>query len=155
MFDELRVPLSAAETAQARDYLDHNEFGPAFETALDHLSEKHVPITGVLRERVAKTAAYSKRAVDCLRFCPDVDQSRWRSVDNTWEGLEIEERLPGPRDVAWLVCNRCPEVLFRFDSHAAMMGKVPYRCGILATDGGIAVFTEAVAALNHLERCWT
>ena len=154
VLDELCALLPPKQAADARDFLDHNEFGLAFETAVDHLSEEHVPITAALRTRVAATAAHSRRVLDGLRFCPDADQPRWRVVEDTWEGLEIEERLPSPRDVAWLACNRCPEVLFRFDSHAAMMGKVPYRCGILGADGGITELASGQDLLARLERCW-
>jgi hypothetical protein len=153
VFDELCALLPPEQAADARDYLDHNEFGLAFETAVDHLSEESVPITAGLRRRVTETAAYSQRVLDSLPYCPDADQPRWRKVEDTMEGLEIEERLPSPADVAWLACNRCPEVLFRFDSHAAQMGKAPYRLGILLADGGIEEL--AGYGLDRLERCWS
>jgi hypothetical protein len=45
VFDEMRALLPPEPAADARDYLDHNEFELAFETAVDHLSEESVPIT--------------------------------------------------------------------------------------------------------------
>ena len=145
---ELCALLPSEQTEAAWDYWQHGEAGLAFETALDALSDEHRPIAAELRRRVATTARHSERALDCLRFCPDPSQPRWRVVEET------EVPLPGPDDVAWLACNRCPEVLFRFDSYAASMGKVPYRCGIIGQDGHVTVFAGAVAALDHLERCW-
>lgn len=153
VFDEMCALLPPGPAADARDYLDHNEFALAFETAVDHLSEESVPISAALRGRITEAAAYSQRVVDSLPYCPDVDQPRWRRVEDTMEGLEIEERLPGSGDVAWLACNRCSEVLFRFDSHAALRGKVPYRLGILLADGGIEEL--AGNGLDRLERCWS
>ncbi|MFC0545752.1 MafI family immunity protein [Kutzneria chonburiensis] len=152
VFDELCALLPAEQAADARDYLDHNESALAFETAVDHLSEESVPISAALRGRIAEAAASSKRVLDSLPYCPDVDRPRWRKVEDTMEGLEIGERLPSPVDVAWLACNRCPEVLFRYDSQAALMGKVPYRQGILLADGGVE---EVVGrGVDRLERCW-
>lgn len=146
---ELCALLPPEPAEMAWDYWGHNEAGLAFETAMDQLSEDHVPIGSALRRRVAETAAYSERVQSGLRFCPDPDQLRWRVV----EGSDIP--LPGADDIAWLACNRCPEVLFRFDSYAATMGKVPYRCGVVREDGDVTVFTDAVTALDHLERCWS
>jgi hypothetical protein len=147
------LPPELADTVW--DFWGHAEAGLAFETAVDQLSEDHVPIDATLRQRVAEAARYSDRVLDGLRFCPDAERPRWHVVENTLAGLEIEERLPGKDDVAWLACDRCPEVLVPFDSYAASMGTAPLRYGVLAADGAVAVFTAAISALDHLERCWS
>ncbi|MFC0435170.1 hypothetical protein [Kutzneria buriramensis] len=152
---ELCALLPPAQVEMVWDYAGHAEVELAFETAVDYLSGAHLPIDAGLRARVRDACSYSERVRDALRFCPDSSQPLWRIVEDTWDGLEIEERLPDRTDAAWLACNRCPEVLFRFDSVAASMGKVPYRCGVLAENGEITEFTDAVDALDHLERCWS
>jgi hypothetical protein len=107
VFDEMCALLPPEQAADARDYLDHNELALAFETAVDYLSEESVPITAALRRRIAEAAAYSQRVLNSPPYCPDADQPRWHRVEDTMAGLEIEERLPGSGDVAWLAGNRC------------------------------------------------
>jgi hypothetical protein len=155
VFDDMCALLPPKEAADARDYLDHNEFELAFETAVDYLAQKCVPISATLCGRIAEAAACSRRVLGSLPYCPDADEPRWRNVEDTWEGLEIEERLPGSGAAALLACNRCPEVLFVFDWPAVAKGKAPYRTGILLADGEIEELAEAQGGLDRLQRCWS
>ncbi|EWM17329.1 MafI family immunity protein [Kutzneria sp. 744] len=84
LFDEVWLLLPAEQAADARHLLDHGESALAFDTAVGYLYDLHVPITPSLRQRLAQSSSRPDEALLHLRFCPDVDQPRWRVVEDTF-----------------------------------------------------------------------